>query len=82
MAYSPTNMPMIRELEDLRKYVEDELNRIGKEELETTIIELRPIYVAPTKPREGMIVYADGTSWNPGSGKGVYHYTGSAWSKL
>lgn len=38
--------------------------------------------VAPDKPREGMIRYADGTSWNPGSGKGVYWYSGSAWTKM
>ena len=39
-------------------------------------------YVAPTKPREGDIRLADGTSWNPGSGAGFYGYYGSAWVKL
>jgi len=39
-------------------------------------------YAAPTKPREGMIALADGTTWNPGSGAGVYAYYGSAWVKL
>ena len=29
--------------------------------------------------KQGMIVYADGTSWNPGSGEGVYRYNGTAW---
>jgi hypothetical protein len=38
--------------------------------------------VAPSKLKEGMLRYADGTAWNPGSGKGVYVYTGSAWVKL
>ena len=27
-------------------------------------------HVAPVKPREGMLVYADGVNWNPGSGAG------------
>ena len=45
-------------------------------------LQLIPKYEAPAKPRTGMLVYADGTSWNPGSGAGVYVYTGSAWSKL
>lgn len=39
-------------------------------------------YVAPTKLRDGMTRYADGTSWNPGSGEGVYTYYNSTWNKL
>ena len=39
-------------------------------------------YVAPTKFRDGMVVLADGTQWDPGSGAGVYAYYGSAWVKL
>ncbi len=38
--------------------------------------------VAPDKPREGNIVGADGTNWNPGSGKGVYCYYSGAWHFL
>jgi hypothetical protein len=37
------------------------------------------MYVEPQKPREGMVVYADGTEWDPGSGAGQYLYNGSAW---
>lgn len=40
------------------------------------------LHVAPTKPRTGLTVLADGTDWNPGSGAGVYTYYGSAWHKL
>jgi hypothetical protein len=36
----------------------------------------------PTDKANGMIVYADGTSWNPGSGAGFYGYEGGAWVKL
>jgi len=40
-------------------------------------------YVAPDKPRQGRVAYADGSSWNPGSGEGLYLYTsGGTWSKL
>lgn len=28
----------------------------------------------PAKPRNGMIRMADGTNWNPGSGRGYYGY--------
>ena len=39
-------------------------------------------YVAPTKPREGDMAYADGSYWNPGSGEGMYRYNGSAWAAM
>ena len=38
--------------------------------------------VVPTKPRNGMLVYSDGTDWNPGSGEGFYGYEAGAWVKL
>jgi len=34
---------------------------------------------APAAPDEGMIVYADGTSWDPGNGAGFYGYIGGIW---
>src|SRR3990167_7620016 len=39
----------------------------------------RTLNVAPTKPEEGLLRYADGTNWNPGSGAGLYRYTSGAW---
>lgn len=44
--------------------------------------DLTPLPAAPDRPKEGMLRYADGTNWNPGSGKGVYVYDGSTWVKL
>lgn len=44
-----------------------------------------PVMTAePQHLREGLMVYADGTTWNPGSGVGVYVYKGAAtgWVKL
>lgn len=43
---------------------------------------LDTLYAAPSKPREGMLVKADGTSWNPGSGAGFYGYRAGAWRFL
>lgn len=32
---------------------------------------------------DGVIAYADGTSWNPGgTGEGIYAYYNSTWNKL
>ena len=36
----------------------------------------------PENPQRGMVRYADGTDWNPGSGAGLYVYSGSAWGKI
>lgn len=39
------------------------------------------LHVAPDKTEPGMIVNADGTDWNPGSGAGTYrrNEANSAW---
>lgn len=43
-----------------------------------------PYSAAPEKIRPLMLVYADGTNWNPGSGEGVYirNLANSAWKFL
>lgn len=43
---------------------------------------LLTLYAEPVRPRAGMIVKADGSTWNPGRGEGIYEYSGSAWQKL
>ena len=35
--------------------------------------------VEPSSPMSGDIVLADGTSWDPSGGIGLYYYNGSAW---
>lgn len=37
---------------------------------------------APSSPQNGDIAYANGSSWNPGSGAGFYGYEGGTWVKL
>lgn len=36
----------------------------------------------PKKKATRMLVYADGTNWNPGSGAGYYFWSGAAWVPL
>jgi len=45
---------------------------------------IQETFVAPDKPRTGMVRLADGTSWNPGTGRGIYWYDGNVpgWVKL
>ncbi|MFA5936691.1 MAG: hypothetical protein WC822_02320 [Candidatus Paceibacterota bacterium] len=37
---------------------------------------------APTDPADGWVAFADGTSWDPGSGVGLYEYRSGGWNKL
>lgn len=43
---------------------------------------LDTLYAQPKKFGEGTIVKADGTTWNPGSGAGIYCFRGGAWRYL
>jgi hypothetical protein len=49
---------------------------------QTELLWLKTRHEAPVKIREGMVVLADGTDWDPGSGQGVYCYYNSQWNKL
>ena len=55
--------------------IEQSLNEMANGQLEVTT-------VAPPKPRDGMLRRADGASWNPGSGAGVYCYYAASWKFL
>lgn len=63
--------------------MQEELNKIAQAmETADPFITLDTLYAAPKKYREGTIVKADGTTWNPGSGAGVYCRRGGAWTFL
>lgn len=68
--------------EDLDNWVWNELQQVEQAFNEQDSITLVETTVAPEKPRAGIIYYADGTHWNPGSGRGIYAYYGGAWVKL
>lgn len=46
------------------------------------VLILPPQGRAPDKPGEGWVVNANGTTWNPGGGAGLYQRLGGAWVKL
>ena len=78
------NTPPQGDLESLRSFVAAEFQRLALdlEANQVESVQLVERYSAPVKPREGLVVFADGTSWNPGSGRGVYVYSSSTWVKL
>ena len=50
--------------------------------MRTQGIVVAALHVEPARPQEGLIVRADGTDWDPGSGAGFYGYNGGAWTFL
>lgn len=64
----------------LRRFVSEELQNISAAIAALALGHIDISYAAPVKPRAGDIRYADGTTWNPGSGAGIYRYSaGAAW---
>lgn len=80
--YTPQKAPEAQDIPSLMQWVEQEFLAIQQSMQETRELELRPSFAEPSKPREGMIVYADGTLWNPGSGEGPYVYRNGVWVAL
>jgi hypothetical protein len=78
MEYYPSNPPS--DPAKLPGFLRDEFLRMQKVLLgRQKVLRLVPLHAQPDKFEEGDVVAADGTDWNPGSGKGVYRYNGSAW---
>lgn len=81
--YVPATITGELSLEALRSYIETELLAVSRFVSDNSVIELRPLYAEPERPRAGMLVYADGTTWDPGAGEGVYVYDlAGTWNKL
>ena len=81
MSWAPEPVP--RSLEELLAYIEREFARLaGELQAGVEFILLPMRHVEPERPREGMIVLADGSDWNPGSGAGYYGYRDGAWRFL
>ena len=79
MRYEPENPPPIKENPVLATYLIQELRRIAEAFLGIEEILLVELNVEPDRPRDGMIILADGTNFNPGSGAGFYGRSAGAW---
>lgn len=79
--YTPSNVPPT--YEQLVAFLRLELAKIAQAmETQDASLSLDTLYAAPKKYRDGTIVKADGVTWNPGSGAGVYCYYGASWHFL
>jgi hypothetical protein len=67
-------------------FIEDPVIRDLFARLEQSLNEAQPDYVfqkrtaSPIRYRDGTVIYADGTNWDPGSGEGLYRYGGGVWN--
>lgn len=84
MSYRPPAFIPRFDSEEFRQFLREEFGKIATASIVTRsqVLALQPLAVAPAKPRQGFVVYADGTNWNPGSGEGVYRYDGTTWNFL
>ena len=80
LSYIPGPVPY--EGVDLVRYLETELYRISSVLAVLIAGFTTRVYAEPMRPRDGDIVLADGTEWDPGSGEGVYCYYNNMWNKL
>lgn len=85
--YIPSNPPNVLNLEgrNLRVFthwLRTELENISRAHNNTIDIQLDPQGAVPTKIKNGMIRYADGTNWNPGSGTGAYVRVEGVWRRF
>lgn len=80
MSYQPHTVS--GPLEDRVAQLEEELRFISEAFQSIESGQFLPLRTsAPSKPREHMLVVADGTLWNPGAGAGLYEYNGGVWEK-
>lgn len=82
MVFVPTQAPEATtdEGREIVKWAELELQRLTQSLQESEGVPLNELNAAPAKPREGQAAFADGTNWNPGSGRGPYMYVNGVWT--
>lgn len=79
--YRKRNVP--GNAESLPGFLDQELSNIEKAQNGPfSFVWLKVLHAAPAKTFDGLVVQADGTDWNPGSGGGVYCYRAGAWRFL
>lgn len=79
--YVPNNVPS--QASELPSWLQQEVLNIARAMSGAQpYIRLAVQYAEPAKLVDGMVALADGSSWNPGSGGGVYCYRTGAWRFL
>jgi len=80
--YKPALPPPVEgPLRPFAEYIQKELS-ILSEAISAGTVMLKELHVEPKKPRNGLLVLADGTDWNPGAGHGIYVYLNGVWEQV
>ncbi len=62
--------------EDMPDWMNAYFTDIGKALIRANLTTLvAPVHVEPPRLYDGLMAYADGTDWDPGSGRGIYYWT-------
>ncbi len=81
MSYNPQIPP--QNVEDIVMFLSEELVRIAQAYNNKVDGQYDILYKSPIRVKPGMVVYVDGTSWNPGGGEGLYRYSlAGSWIKV
>ena len=81
MNYNPNVPP--QDTERLLQYLDEEFVRIAQILNRVASGEYEILYAEPKRIFPGLVVYADGSSWNPNSGEGLYRRTlANTWHKI
>jgi hypothetical protein len=76
IAFDPADPPS--DPRELQRYLRDQNVLLGAVIAALAAGHLDQTHVAPVKPRDGDIRYADGVNWAPGV-KGLYMHNGTTW---
>lgn len=82
MAYVPDSPAEFKTIQDMLSFVSKEHEKIAIAIGQCLPTQLTELHAEPAKLIDFMVVAADGTDWDPGSGQGVYTYYNAAWRKL
>ena len=81
MSYKPNPIMGGTPQVEFNRFLLDELQRISAA-FEQVLQNPVTVYKSEPKRVLNLVVAADGTSWNPGGGAGLYYWSGAAWTKL
>ena len=81
MTYSPRPVPASIE-RAAQTYLADEFRKVRDALDVVDVIRFQERNAEPSKISDGMVLYADGSNWNPGDGEGLYARVNGAWQTL
>ncbi len=79
----PSRIGGVEEYTDLlATWMAEQFRRLAFISQEYAYLQIAELHEAPDRPENGMIILADGTDWDPGSGAGFYGRSAGAWVLL